>query len=117
MTTRETAEAFCALLKAGQHEEAAARFNADDIVSLEDMEGPMARLEGKAAVKGKSDWWYANHEVHEAKSSGPFVHGDQFCVIFELDVTPKQTGQRMQMKEIGLYTLRDGKIAEERFFY
>ena len=39
------------------------------------------------------------------------------AVIFDMDVTAKQTGQRMQMREIGLYTVRDGKIVEERFFY
>lgn len=31
-----------------------------------------------------------------------------------MDVTPKD-GERMQMDEIGLYTVRDGKIVEERF--
>lgn len=117
MTTRETAEAFCAMLKAGQHEDAAARFNAEDIVSFEAMEGAMARVEGKPAVKAKSDWWYANHDWHGGSAEGPFVNGDRFAVVFEMDVTAKQTGQRMQMREIGLYTVRDGKIVEERFFY
>jgi ketosteroid isomerase-like protein len=117
MSTRETADAFCALLKAGKHEEAAAQFNADDIVSYEAMEGPMAKLEGKAAVKGKSDWWNANHEMHGGSSEGPFVHGDQFTVVFDIDVTAKETGKRMQMREVGLYTVKGGKIVEERFFY
>ncbi len=117
MTTREIAEDFCALLKEGRHEEASARFHAEDIVSIEAMEGPMARLEGKAAVQGKSAWWYANHEWHGGGAEGPFVNGDQFSVIFDMDVTAKQTGQRMQMREVGLYTVRDGRIVEERFFY
>jgi ketosteroid isomerase-like protein len=45
------------------------------------------------------------------------VNGNQFVVHFGMDVTTKETGQRVQMNEIGLYTVRDGKIAEERFFY
>jgi ketosteroid isomerase-like protein len=117
MTTREIAEAFAALCKEGNHQEAGARFWSDDIVSIEAMEGPMARIEGRAAVEGKSAWWYANHEVHSAVTTGPFVHGDSFALIFDIDVTPKQSGQRMQMKEVGLYTVRDGKVVEERFFY
>lgn len=117
MTTKETADAFCALLKAGQHDEAAERFNAEDIVSIEQMEGPMARLEGKAAVKAKSEWWFANHEWHGGGAEGPFVNGDQFAVIFEMDVTFKPTGVRTQMREVGLYTVKAGKIAEERFLY
>lgn len=117
MNTQEVAAAFIALLKAGQHEEAARQFNADHIVSREAMEGPMARVEGAAAVKQKSDWWYANHEVHSAESFGPFVNGNQFAVRFLIDVTAKENGQRMQMEEIGLYTVADGKIVEEAFFY
>ncbi|WP_270938871.1 nuclear transport factor 2 family protein [Falsiroseomonas oryzae] len=117
MTTREIAEAFAALCKAGQHQEAGLRFWSDDIVSREAMDGPMAELRGRDAVKAKSDWWEANHEVHGGSTEGPFVNGDGFALIFELDVTAKQTGQRMQMKEVALYTVRDGKVVEERFFY
>jgi ketosteroid isomerase-like protein len=34
-----------------------------------------------------------------------------------MDLTPKATGERITMDEVGLYTIRDGKIVEERFFY
>jgi ketosteroid isomerase-like protein len=117
MTTTETAKAFTDMLKAGDHEGAAKKFNAANIVSLEAMDGPMARVEGAAAVKAKSDWWYGAHEVHSATSAGPFVNGNQFTVIFNMDITTKETGQRMQMQEIGLYTVKDGKIVEEKFMY
>lgn len=117
MDTSEVAKAFAALCKAGKFEEAGERFWAEDVVSLEPMEGPMARLEGRAAVKGKSDWWYKAHEVHSAEAEGPFVHGDQFALRFALDVTARESGQRMQMTEIGLYTVRDGKVVEEKFLF
>lgn len=117
MTPRETAEAFTAMLKADDHKGAAAKFNADDIASYEAMEGPMAMCRGKAALKEKSDWWYANHEVHSVKTEGPYITGDQFLVIFDIDFTPKATGQRVQSVEWAVYTVKDGKIAEERFFY
>ncbi len=117
MTVKEIAEDFAALCKAGKHEEAGDRHWSDDVASLEAMEGPMSNLRGRAAVQGKGEWWYANHEIHSATTEGPFVHGDQFALRFEMDVTMKETGQRMQMAEIGLYTVRDGKVVEERFFY
>lgn len=117
MTTKEVAEAFTEMLKAGDHIGAAAKFNADDIVSLEAMDGPMAICRGATAVKAKSDWWYANNEVHGGTVQGPLVNGDQFLVHFEMDITDKTSGNRMQMAETGLYTVKDGKIAEERFFY
>lgn len=117
MTVREVAEAFAALCKEGRHEEAGQRFWADGIVSIEAMEGDMARLEGIGAVKGKSAWWYANHEIHAADTHGPYVNGNQFALRFFIDVTSKATGKREAMEEVGLYTVADGKVVEERFFY
>ncbi len=117
MTTAETAAAFTDMLKRGEHEAAAARFNAPAIVSIENMDGPMARVEGTQAVKAKSDWWNGAHEIHSAQAHGPYLNGEQFIVRFDMDVTVKETGVRMQMSEAGLYTVRDGKIVEERFFY
>lgn len=34
-----------------------------------------------------------------------------------MDVAQKDTGNRMTMDEIALFTVKDGKIAEECFFY
>ena len=117
MTVRDVAEAFAALCREGRHEEAGRRFWAEGIVSVEAMDGPMARCEGLAAVRAKTEWWVANHEVHGGSTEGPFVNGDQFALVFQLDVTAKATGQRMQMREVGIYTVSDGKVVEERFFY
>jgi ketosteroid isomerase-like protein len=116
MTTQELAQAFTDLLKGGKHEEAGRTYWSDDIVSMEAMEGDMAVLKGRTAVDGKGAWWYANHEVHSVTAEGPYVHGDQFAVRFSMDVTPKG-GQRTQMDEVGLYTVKGGKIVEERFFF
>lgn len=116
MTTAETAKDFTELLKQGD-DDAAAKYNADDIVSYEAMDGPMAVCRGKEAVKQKGDWWRQNHEVHGASVEGPFVNGDQFAVRFKYDITPKATGERVAVDEIGLYTVKGGKIVEERFFY
>lgn len=89
---------------------------ADDIVSLEPMpDSPMARVEGREALLQKHAWWNENAEVHSSSADGPYIFGDQFAVNYEMDVT--MDGERSQMKEVGLYTVRDGKIAEERFFY
>jgi ketosteroid isomerase-like protein len=117
MTTQEIAEAFAALCKAGKFEEAGERFWAEDVVSIEPMAGEMAVLRGKAAVQGKGAWWYANHDIHATETEGPFVNGDQFALQFHIDVTQKANGQRMQMEEVGLYTVRDGRVVEEKFYF
>ncbi len=116
MTPQELAQAFTDLCKQGQFEEAGRLYWSDDIVSMEPMPGDMAVLKGRAAVEAKGAWWYANHEIHNVKVEGPYVHGQQFVVRFTLDVTPKG-GARQTTDEVGLYTVQGGKILEERFFF
>lgn len=116
MTTSDIAKDLVVLCAAGKFDEAGEKYWADDVVSREAMEGPMAEIRGKAGVRGKGEWWNNSHDVHSVKVEGPYVNGEQFVVGFTMDVTPKDTGQRMTMDEVGLYTVRDGKIAEERFF-
>lgn len=117
MNTAELARDFTDILKRGGDHDAARKYNADDIVSYEAQEGPMSVCRGKDAVRQKGAWWQENHEVHGASVEGPFVNGDQFAVRFAYDLTPKSTGKRVQMEEVGLYTASNGKIIEERFFY
>jgi ketosteroid isomerase-like protein len=38
-------------------------------------------------------------------------------VNFKYDVTGKKDGKRMDLGEVGLYTVRDDKIVKEEFFY
>ena len=78
-----------------------------------------ARLEGIDAVRGKAQWWYENHEIHSTRATGPFCghRDDQFVVEFEMDVTPKASGERTQMREVGLYTIADDKVVQEEFLY
>ncbi|HYD87071.1 MAG TPA: nuclear transport factor 2 family protein [Vitreimonas sp.] len=116
MTTASIAKEFTAALKAGDFPKAES-FWSDDVVSIEARDGPMQEMRGREAVHSKGDWWTANHEVHSFEAQGPFVNGDQFALIFRMDVTQKASGQREQMEEVALYSVRDGKIVEERFFY
>ena len=44
-------------------------------------------------------------------------HQFRFAVRFAYDVTNKPSGRRMQMDEIGLFTVENGKIVREEFFY
>ena len=69
-----------------------------------DMPGIGQTQRGIEAVKGKNKWWTENHEVHGGEVTGPFPNGNRFIVLFKLDVTTKQSGKRMTMEEVGLYT-------------
>ena len=116
MTTHEIAHDLVALCRAGEFDQAGEKYWADDVVSVEAM-GENAEMHGKAAVRKKGDWWAGAHEVHGAEVEGPYVNGDQFAVRFKIDLTMKETGERRVMDEVGVYTIKNGKIAEERFYY
>jgi hypothetical protein len=94
-----------------------------NVVSVEAAEGGgMPRTTtGFDKVRGKSVWWLDNNTVHSINAEGPFAHGDnKFGIIFDMDVTPKagpMAGQRMKMRELGVYTVQDGKVAHEEFYY
>ncbi|MEM6796949.1 MAG: SnoaL-like domain-containing protein [Acidobacteriota bacterium] len=120
METLEVGSALVALCREGKYLEAIDTYYADDIVSIEGAtQGDQpARLEGVAAIRGKNEWWEANHEVHEVTVEGPFcAEGyDTFGLHFFLDITPKG-GERLKMSEVALYRVSGGKIVEERFLY
>jgi ketosteroid isomerase-like protein len=110
------------LCREQKHVEAIDELYSHDIVSVEAGAGPNmpARMEGIAAIKGKGEWWVANHEVHKAEAEGPYPHGDRFIVHFKYDVTAKagpMAGKRFVMDETALYTVKDGKVVHEEFFY
>ncbi len=114
MAAKDVALAFADLLRKGDFE-AAEKYWSKDVVSIEAMVGPMQVLKGRKAVKEKGVWWNANHTVHRFGVDGPYMNGDQFALIFDVDVTPKD-GKRMKMREVALYTVSRGKVTEERFF-
>lgn len=110
------------LCREGKNMEAVDTLYDPEIVSIEAAGSPAmpARTEGLEAVKGKNEWWMNNHEIHSAEAEGPWPHQDRFIVRFKYDVTAKagsMAGRRMTLDETGLYTVKDGKITKEEFFY
>ena len=111
-----------ALYNQGKAAEAVDTLSAQNIVSIEAMEMPgmPARTEGLAAVKARKKAFYDNSTIHATSADGPWPHGDRFIVTFTIDMTAKagpMAGQRMHMKEAALFTVQNGKITQEEFFY
>lgn len=119
MTTKEIGAQLVALCKQGKNLEAIERLYSPEIVSVEACAMPDTEQTqtGIEAIKSKNKWWVENHEIQGGEVNGPFPHSDRFIVHFKFDVTPKQSGQRMTMEEMGLYTVKNGKIVKEEFFY
>jgi hypothetical protein len=119
MTTYEIGKNYVGLVKEGRREECLSTLFSSDAVSVEAVQlpGRERTVKGLDALRSKSDFFLANNEVHKAEIFGPYPHDDRFAVRFVFDLTFKPTGQRRTMDEIGLFTVVDGKIAREEFFY
>jgi ketosteroid isomerase-like protein len=119
MTTLETAKTLVELCKQGKNHAAMETLYAPDIVSIEAAAMPNAPAEtrGLEGVLAKSKWWADNHVVHAATCEGPWPHGDRFIVRFSYDITHKPSNSRRQLDETALFTVKNGKIVREEFFY
>ncbi len=122
--TTTVANRLCELCGKGQHHEAMQELYADNAKHIEAMEmpgSPYKRVtEGKATLLKMSEHWGKTTTVHSASVGKPLVNGDQFLVEMKMDCTSSEgpmAGQRMDMQEQCLYTVKDGKIVEARFFY
>ena len=117
MTTGEVAKQLVELCNKGDYEGAINGLYGQEIVSVEPraMGNVPAETTGLEGVRGKLKWWMDNHEVHSSKAIGPFVARDTFVVRFDIDVTDKNSGERMQLSEVGVYKVKDGKIVREEF--
>ncbi len=122
MTTKEIADQLVALCRAGRNLEAVDTLLSADVVSVEARgdETMPAQMSGRDVIRGKNQWWIANHKIHSADVKGPFPNGDRFTVIYNFVVTPlagPMAGRKVRMEEVALYTVSDGKITREEFFY
>lgn len=119
MTTQQVANRLVELCRQGKNEQAIEELYGKDIVSVEPFgdESMPAEMRGIDAIRGKTKWWMENHIVHSGKVSDPIVAGGHFAVAFHYDITAKAKNQRMQIEEIALYEVKNGKIVREQFFY
>ena len=117
MNTEEVAKKVLELTRKQAWKEAIDTLYDKDIVSIEarTMDGSSPETRGIDGVRGKTEWWTQNMDVHDVKVSGPFVAHDHFVVQYDIDVTDKNSKNRMQLSEVGVYTVKNGKIVREEF--
>jgi len=118
-STAAVAKELVTLCRAGRNMEAIERLYSPNIESIESVGTPEypAVLRGIDAVRAKNQRWLESNVIHSAEAHGPFVGDDQFAVHYVFDTTNKGSGQRAQMQEMALYTVKDGQIVREQFFY
>ena len=118
MTTQEIANRLVELCRKGDFEKAQTDLFAEDAMSLEQEASPAFEKEtkGKAAIKEKGQKW--NSMVEEMKGitlSDPIVAGNSFALTMHMNVVMKERGP-MDMTELCVYKVKDGKIVSEEFF-
>lgn len=116
----DVARDFTAMLRLGQFEAAGERYWADTVTSVEPADlptGTPALVSGIDAARGKARFRFGKGRIDELGIDGPFVSGDQFALFLDMLITDPASGQTQPFTEIAIFTVRDGRIIEERFFY
>jgi hypothetical protein len=120
MSVETVAEKFIDLCNQGKHFEVMRTMYAPEMVSVE---GNGRETVGKEAVIHKSEVWQGNNAIEGQDIRGPYYCGDadadsgRFSVFTSVSFTPKAGGRRQTHDEVGLYTVKDGVITREEFFY
>jgi hypothetical protein len=120
MSTRQIADRLVELCREGKYEQVYDELFAADAENIEMpamAEGPLGNVRGLDAIRAKSQAWSEGLEqVHDGSVGEPIVAGNWFALPLTMDATFKGRG-RMQLEEICVYQVRDGKIVREQFFY
>jgi hypothetical protein len=118
LTTQEVASRFNELAKEEKWFEIQDEFFAENVRSIDPPNSPyFGYAEGKDPVRKKGEDFVKKIEaVHRAYTTEPVVGGNHFAVGREVDITVRGLG-RIQMNQIMLYEVNDGKIVLEQFFY
>ena len=114
MGTRSVATRFVELCNQGKNFDVMRTMYAPDIVSVE---ADGMETAGQGPVIKKSEVFQQENPLSGEKVRGPFFNGpDQFAVHFTFDVTPKATGKRTTIEEVGIYTVKNDRITREQFY-
>ena len=120
MSVKTVAGRFMDLCNQGKHFEVMRTMYAPEMVSVE---GDGKETVGKEAVIHKSEVWQGNNAIQSQDLRGPFFCGDadadsgRFGVYSSVSFTPKGESQRHVHEEVGVYTVKNGMITREEFFY
>ena len=118
MTTKEIADRLVELSRKGDFEIAQKELFAKDAVSIEPYSTPAFEKEtkGLSAIKEKGEKWNAMvEETHSIVVSDPIVASNAFACTMRFHFTLKERGV-MDMTELCVYELKDGKIISEQFY-
>ena len=118
MTTEQIANRLVEICRTGDWEKAQNELFSEDAVSIEQTASPMFEKEthGLPALKEKAAKWNSMVEqVHRITVSEPLIGINSFAITIRMEITMKERGA-MDITEVCVYTIKDGKINSEQFF-
>ncbi|PSK91246.1 nuclear transport factor 2 family protein [Taibaiella chishuiensis] len=118
MTTAEIAGRLAAYCRNEQFSTAQKELYADDAVSIEPVETPGFDKEtrGLKALMEKDKQFSAMVAARYGTTvSEPLIAGNAFTFVLTMDLQMKG-GDRQQLQELCVYTVKEGKIVSEQFF-
>jgi len=119
MTIQELGVKLANYCREGQFETALKELYADDTVSIEPYPTPGFEKETKgmkACIEKAEKFTSMVEEVHSIAVSEPLITDNTIAFTLDMELTMKERG-RTRMNELCVYTVRDGKIVAEQFFY
>ena len=118
MTTKEIANRLVELCQKGDFEAALTELFSEDAVSIEPYSTPEFEKETKGldAILQKGHKFESMvQETHKVEVSEPLIAGNSFCCTLRMETTMKERGH-MDMTELCVYEVKDGKIIRETFY-
>lgn len=112
----EIGQAVASMLRSGTKDPDIwdAWWDADRITSIE---GDGSTWTGRKALEAKAEAWEAENEVTSFEVKGPFVGATGFAMHYAVGLKNRKTGDAMNMTEVAVYTVENGKVVREEFMY
>ena len=119
MSVQEIAERLVALSREGKYEQVYQELFSPEIESMEPkLDGSWDTAKGFDELKAKADKWNKMCEAfEEGEISDPIVAENFFSCSWKMRVKFKGAPEFMQMDEIAVYRVKEGKVVLEQFFY
>lgn len=118
MTTQQVANNLVKLCREGKHKEAVQELYSPEIVSVEPEGTPNRIVKGLEAIAVKSSQFESSIEkINSSFVSDPIVAEKYFSCSMLMNVQMKGAPVAIDMDEICVYTVNEGKIVREEFFH
>ena len=118
MTIQEVANQLISLCREGKYEEVYKELFSPEILSKEPEGSLMPVAQGFEQLKEKGAKWNEMvEEFIEGTISDPIIAGDHFACTMKSKVKFKGAPEAVEMDEVCVYKVVDGKVVLEQFFY